>query len=102
ENYIALPDAGTLSGAARFHLRDDRAVHLLQPETGRHVRRHRLHEHAETRARDLAVGAELVHHMTRHVRRNREADPDVAVRWRHDLRVDADELALRVHERATG
>ena len=40
--------------------------------------------------------------LLRHVRRNREADADVAAGARQDLRVDADQLALRVHQRAAG
>ena len=38
--------------------------------------------------------------LRRHVRRNREADADVAAGARQDLRVDADQLALGVHQRA--
>ena len=52
---------------------------------------------------DLAVGLRSCSiTWLRHVRRDGEADPDVAVRARQDLRVDADQLALGVHERAAG
>ena len=71
-------------------------------EAGGHVGRQRLHAHSELRAGDLAGGPQRIHHVARHVRRNRKTDPDVAVRGRQDLRVDADQLALRVDERAAG
>ena len=43
---------------------------------------------------------QLVANFARHVGRNREPDTDVATRWRQDLRVDPDQFAARVDERA--
>src|SRR5262249_13785508 len=45
---------------------------------------------------------QLSHHGLHHVRRDREADADVAARAREDRRVDTDELAVQIDERATG
>ena len=45
---------------------------------------------------------EIVHHVLRHVRRNREADADVAAGRREDLRVDADQFPVEIHEGAAG
>src|SRR5438876_497790 len=79
---------------------DDDALRLFQAEAFGQVRRDRLHHDTELRPGDLALGPQLIHHVLRHVRRNREADADVAVVAREDLRVDPDQLALRVDERA--
>ena len=51
-------------------------------------------------ARHLAARAQLLHHVLAMFDRNGEADADVAVGIREDLRVDPDQLALHVHERA--
>ena len=56
----------------------------------------------EQAAMDAPLVDQLRHHVARHVRRNREPDPDVAARRRQDLRVDADQLAARAHQRAAG
>src|SRR5262249_30543307 len=101
-DYVTALHARSLRRAARTHRADDRAGDLLQPEALREIRGDRLHRHAELRAVDAAALPQLVHDVPRHVRGNREADADVAVRVRQDLRVDSDELALRVHERAAG
>ena len=61
-----------------------------------------LHRHAQHAAVDGAAADELVHDVLRHVGGDGEADPDVAARGREDLRVDADQLAARVDERAAG
>ena len=50
----------------------------------------------------VPLSIELRHDVLRHVGRNREADADVAARGRQDLRVDADQLAARVDQRAAG
>ena len=52
------------------------------------------------RPRDFALRPQLLHDVLRHVRRNGEADADIAAGLRQNLRVDADELSARVHQRA--
>ena len=88
--------------AARRDVAHERAFRLVEAEARRQIARHALHRDAEQPAMHAAVGHELVHHVLRHVRRHREADADVAARRRQDLRVDADQLARGVHERAAG
>src|SRR5947208_12054308 len=54
---------------------------------------------------DLAAVQELLHHVTRHVRGDRESDADVAAvgaAGREDLRVDAYQLGIQVDECAAG
>src|SRR4029079_9854233 len=53
-------------------------------------------------AADLAVLDELVHHMTREVARYRETDALISAGLAEDSRVDADQFAARVDERAPG
>ena len=88
--------------AAGLDAADDGAADLLEPEALGQIGGHGLDGDAELRATHTPSDSELVHHVPRHVRGNREADADVAVGHRDDLRVDADELALRVDERAAG
>ena len=73
---------------------------MLEAQARRQIRRHRLHFHAELRATDPAVLAQIVHDAARHVRRNREADADVRIDGREHLGVDPDHFALRVHQGA--
>src|SRR5205823_4284793 len=75
---------------------------LLQAETLREVFRHALHVDAELPAPHLALVDELLGDRARHVRGDGEAYADVAARRRKYLRVDADEVARRVDERAAG
>ncbi len=55
-------------------------VDVLQPEALGQIGRDALHRDAELRPRDLALRPQLLHHVLRHVRRNGEADADVAAR----------------------
>src|SRR6185503_19003431 len=57
--------------------------------------------HAELGARHLAGRYELPSDRSREVDRNRKAVPDVVAGLRRDRAVDADDLAARVHQRAT-
>ena len=54
--------------------------------------------HADAAALHRAMREKLIHDLTRHVDRDREADADVAARAKN-RRVDSDELALEVDER---
>src|SRR5882672_9002443 len=56
--------------------------------------------HAHIAAADAAVLAQLVAHPLHQVRRDREADAVAPARLGDDRRVDADQLAADVHERA--
>ena len=101
-NHVALFQPRPIGCAVRRHRAYDGAAGALQSKTLRHLRRHLLHGHAQLRARDLALRPQLLHHALRHVHRNSEADTDVAAGLRQDLRVDANELAPGVDERAAG
>ncbi len=57
---------------------------------------------AEDAAFHLAIFNELVHDAADHVDRYGEADSDVAAGARQDGRIDADQLAAQIHQRAAG
>src|SRR6185295_2651794 len=102
QDHVAALETGAIGRAVRRDVADDGAADLLEADAVGEIRRHRLNDDAELRAADTAVLAQVVHHVLRHVRRNREADADVRVHRRQHLGVDADHFALRVHERAAG
>ncbi len=60
----------------------------------------RLNANAQASALHLAVFDQLRHDRRDHVRRNRKPDSDVAAGGRQNRRVDADEFAAQIHERA--
>src|SRR5262249_44730525 len=64
-------------------------------------RRDRLDHHAQITAHDLTALEQLIHHRARQVGRHGEAHALIAARARKDRRVDADQLAARVDERAS-
>src|SRR5690606_8109375 len=60
--------------------------------------------HAQVAAPDIAIGDQTLRNAARDGRRDREAQPDAAPRGARgaDGRVDADDLALQVDQRAAG
>src|SRR4030095_3629866 len=101
-DHVAAPDPGVLRRAPGFDAAHDGAAHLLDAEALSEVRRQWLNRHAELRASDTTFGPQSVRDVPLKVGGNREADADVPVGHGEDLGVDADQLALRVHERTTG
>ena len=86
--------------AAAFDIPYERAAGAVQSERFGECRRDALDRDPELAATHFTLFDQLGHDVARHVGRNREADPDVAARGREDLRVDADQLALGVDQRA--
>src|SRR5205823_15081546 len=95
-------DAGLVGRRSLDHLRHQRSHGAAEPERMGDIRGHRIHAHAQLAALDRAVLDELLHHAARHVRRNGEADADVAPAARQDRGVDSDQLTAQVYQRTTG
>src|SRR5206468_9182330 len=73
-----------------------------QLELLRQFGRYRLNRHAEVTARDLSVGDNTFHHVTRQVDGDGEADSLVATTAADDGLIDADQPAFNVHQCTTG
>ena len=101
EHDIAALDATLACRAVLVRARDQRAFGLRQSERLREVRRHFLNLDAQPSAHDAPMRLQLIHHVARHVDRNREADAVVGAGAAVDRRVDPDDLALGVDQRAT-
>jgi hypothetical protein len=79
---------------------DQRAVRRLELQRLGDLRRHLLDVDAEPAANDLSLLLELRDELLGEIDGDREADADVAARAAVDGGVDADHLALEVHEGA--
>src|SRR6185295_7030125 len=99
-DHVTLLDAGALRGAVLADAGDEYATHLGEVQAAGQVRRDRLRDQTEQAAAHAALLDQLRHHVVRHRRRDREPDADVAAGRREDLRVDPDQLAAQVDERA--
>ncbi len=103
EHHIALLEAGLCRWRIGRNVADQNAAALIQPELLGETRRHVLNVHAQIAAHDFAVLDDLVHDVARHVDRNCEADALVAAALaRENRRVDADQAAVKVDQRAAG
>src|SRR5262249_20502411 len=99
---IARLDAGPLGRRLRIDLADDGAFVDVHMHGLGDVRRQVLQRHADPAALHRAMRHELLHDAARHVDRYREAAAASAAARTDDRRVDADELAAQVDERAAG
>src|SRR6056297_188389 len=95
-------DAGLLGGGAGVHRLHQRAAHFFQAERLGRLLVHRADLYAQQATPDLAEFQDLAHDGVGHVRGHGEADAHVAAGAGDDGRVDADELAAQVHQRAAG
>ena len=84
------------------HVADAQRGRRIDAQRRRRRARHFLGFDAQPAASHAAVREDLVHHAAHHVHRNREADAVGAKVLRQHRGVDADQLALRVDERAAG
>ena len=90
-------DAGGRGRAVGLHVVDERAARVLELQAAApYPRSSAAPSRRACARRTWPSPTQLVHDVLRHVRRNREADADVAARRRQDLRVDADQLAAGV------
>jgi hypothetical protein len=80
---------------------DLHAGDLSQAGDRRVLRRDLADRHADHRAADLAMRDQVVHHLLGQRDRDREAVTRVEAGLAGDRRVDADDLAPRIHERPT-
>src|SRR5690606_6214903 len=78
-----------------------RAAGTVEADAFSNLVRHRLNAHAEPAPSSLAKFAQLADDANRKLRRDREANADRATRGRDDRRIDADDLAVHVEQRAT-
>src|SRR5262249_10468820 len=101
-DHVALLQARALGRASPLDVADDHTANLLESEIRSHVRSYRLNADAQIAAVDLAAFYQLFRDASRHVRRDREADADVAAGRRDDLRVDPHEFGRRVNQSASG
>src|SRR5262245_43950867 len=99
---IAGLDAGRLGRPLVIDARHQRAARGFEPEAFGDVVGDLLDAHAEPAAAHLAELAQLIDDGDRVLGRDRKADADRAARWRVDRRVDADDLAVHVEQRAAG
>ena len=89
--------------AVRSHFTHQRAVRVLRVEGLRKRRGHVLRQDSDIAVLHFAVGHNLVHIVAGHVDRDREADTLIAARIAgQNRRVDADQVAFVVHQRAAG
>src|SRR3990170_917491 len=96
EQDVAGLEARPRRRAVGHDVRDQHALDVLGAEGARELGRERLDRHAEPAPRAFALREQLDVALARHVGGDREADPRAA---RDDRRVDADHLALHVHQR---
>src|SRR6185369_37055 len=85
------------AGLDRLHERTHR---LAEADGFGDLSRQARDDDADPAADDAAAHAQLLRHAGRLVDRNRERDPHVAARTAVDLRIDADDFAAHVDERA--
>src|SRR5439155_20009571 len=85
------------SGTSRIHARDDRPARVAQPERLHQLAGQGLHRDADPAPRHLAAVDQLPGDALDDVRGNGEAD---TLAGGHDGRVDADDLAAKIHEGA--
>jgi hypothetical protein len=97
---VALLEPDDSAGPFLHDVGDERALRVVEAERLGDVGRHLLDHHAEPAARDVALVLQLRDDLVREVDRDREADADVAAAAAEDRGVDADDLALRVEQRA--
>ena len=90
------------AGPARLDPAHQRAARPAQPEGLGERGVHVLDRHADPAAHDVAGLDELVLDVDGDVDRDRERQAHVAARLAEDLRVDADDFAARVEQRAAG
>src|SRR5262249_53191034 len=85
-DHVALLHACALGRASLLDMGDVHAANFLESEIRGHVRSDWLNAHAQIAALDLAGFYQLFGDAARHIRRDREADADVAPGRRDDLR----------------
>src|SRR4030095_13415686 len=98
---IPLLAPGARRSASGFDCAHQRSAGARQLEARRQIRSHTLHCDTELPPLDAPVRLQLSHDLTSHVRRDGETQPDVAARWRQNLRVDADQLTIEVDQCTT-
>ena len=90
------------AGTAVDDLADQRAARTVEAERIGELRVHFLDLHADAAARDLAGAHELLAHVVSDVDRDRERQAHVAAAAAVDLRIDADDFAVEIEQRAAG
>src|SRR5581483_4148654 len=99
---IARLDAARLGRALVVDAGNQRAVRRLDAQAFGNVVGDLLDANAEPAAPRLAVLAKLVEHGQRGIGRHGKTDADRAAGRRDDRRVDADDFAVEIEQRATG
>src|SRR5688572_10155815 len=99
-DYVAQPQARLLGRRADFDVDDDDAVRVVDAERLRELLRQRLDPDAEPAARHLAGLAKLARDVERRFDRDGERNAHIPAGAAVDHRVDADDLAREVDERA--
>jgi hypothetical protein len=98
--HIARPDAGAGRGPVLQHAGDDHALLGLDAKGLGQFSRQLVGLDANPATGDLAVLDNAVHHHAGGRHRNRKTDAHVAARARIDGGVDAQQIAVGVHQRA--
>ena len=93
-------DTGRLGSGARRDRRNDGAAACREPERRRLIALDRVDLHTEQAAADFAELQQLAHDRLGDFGWNRKTDADVAAASRQDRRVNANEFAAQVDERA--
>ena len=89
--------------AGRADVSHQNALHVLESHGLGNPRSYVLNHDSEIRAVDLAMIQDLIHHLTGEIDGNCKPDAFVAARSvRKDGRIDADEFAAIIHQRAAG
>src|SRR5689334_10809906 len=101
-DHVAGLDARLLGRRLRRNFRHHRALLQVGLQQARDLGCQRLRLHAERAVLHMAAGDQLAHRIAGAVDRNRKADADIAAGRRVDRRIDADQLAAQVDQRAAG
>ncbi len=102
QNHVTHLHTALGSRAIFKHLRNQRAGRLVQTKRLGEVLVHFLDDHTQPAAADFAISLELVGDIHGDVDRNRERQPHETTGAGEDLRVDPDDFASHVEQRATG
>src|SRR5438445_4014143 len=102
DDHVPALQPGAPGRAVGQYVADQDALGLGHAELFGEVLGQLLDRHTEVPADDLAPLEQLFHHRPDHVARHGEADPHVAAALAEDGRIDANELAPRVDQRAAG
>src|SRR4029077_11511561 len=102
-DYIASFNPRFCPGTVVFSLSHERAGLLpFELHRVRYFRSEGLHRGADVPAHDATFVAQALHHLTRQICGNSEADPLVSAAAAEDRRVNAEQPAVDINKRASG